>query len=44
MEENWEHKCIILRPNSYDSSYQNIIITEENAQGMRVVGEFVQIM
>ncbi len=44
MEENWEHTSIILRPNSYDSSYQNIIITEENAQGMRVVGEFVQIM
>jgi len=43
-EENWEHTSIILRPNSYDSSYQNIIITDENAQGMRVVGEFVQIM
>ena len=44
MEENWEHTSIILRPNSYDSSYQNITITEENAQGMRVVGEFVQII
>jgi phage repressor protein C with HTH and peptisase S24 domain len=43
-EENWEHTSIILRPNSYDSSYQNIIITDENAQGMRVDGEFVQIM
>jgi hypothetical protein len=44
MEDNWEHTSIILRPNSYDSSYQNIIITEENAQGMRVVGEFVKII
>ncbi len=44
MEENWEHTSIILRPNSFDSSYQNIIITDENAPGMRVVGEFVQIM
>ncbi len=43
-EENWEHTSIILRPNSFDSSYQNIIITDENALGMRVVGEFVQIM
>ena len=44
MEENWEHTSIILRPNSYDSSYQNIIITEENSLGMRVVGEFVKIL
>jgi superfamily II DNA or RNA helicase/HKD family nuclease len=44
MEESWEHTSIILRPNSYDSSYQNIILTEENSKGMRVVGEFVQII
>lgn len=43
-EENWEHTSIVLRPNSYDSSYQNIIITEENAKDMRVVGEFVGIL
>jgi hypothetical protein len=43
-EENWQHISIVLRPNSYDSSYQNIIINEENASGMRVVGEFVKIL
>lgn len=43
-EESWEHTSIILRPNSFDSDYQNIIITEENAQEMRVVGEFVKIL
>lgn len=43
-EENWEHSSIVLRPNSYDSSYKNIIITEENAAEMRVVGEFVSIL
>ena len=43
-EETWDHTSIVLRPNSFDSSYQNIIITEENAQGMRVVGEFVEIL
>jgi superfamily II DNA or RNA helicase/HKD family nuclease/phage repressor protein C with HTH and peptisase S24 domain len=43
-EENWEHSQIVLRPNSFDSSYQNIIITEENAINMRIVGEFVEIM
>ncbi len=43
-EESWEHTSIVLRPNSFDSDYQNIIITEENAQEMRVVGEFVKIL
>ncbi|MCX8483197.1 MAG: DUF3427 domain-containing protein, partial [Crocinitomicaceae bacterium] len=43
-EENWEHTSIVLRPNSYDSSYQNIIITEQIAAEMRVVGEFIRIL
>ena len=43
-EENWEHTSIVLRPNSYDSSYQNIIITEQISAEMRVVGEFIQIL
>jgi superfamily II DNA or RNA helicase/HKD family nuclease len=43
-EENWEHTSIVLRPNSYDTSYQNIKITPENAANMRVVGEFVEIL
>jgi superfamily II DNA or RNA helicase/HKD family nuclease len=44
MEHNWEHTSIVLRPNSFDSSYQNIIITEQNASEMRVVGEFIRIL
>ncbi len=43
-EENWEHTSIVLRPNSYDSSYQDIIIINENAAKMRVVGEFLEIL
>lgn len=43
-EEGWEHNSIILRPNSFDTSYQNIIINEENGEKMRVVGEFVKIL
>ena len=43
-DENWEHTSIVLRPNSFDSSYQNIIITEQNAPEMRVVGEFIKIL
>ena len=43
-EEGWEHTSIVLRPNSFDSSYKNIIIDEENGSKMRVVGEFVSII
>ncbi|AUC80053.1 DUF3427 domain-containing protein [Nonlabens sp. MB-3u-79] len=43
-EETWGHTSIVLRPNSFDKSYQNIIITEEDATEMRVVGEFVEIL
>lgn len=43
-EENREHTSIVLRPNSNESSYQNIIITDENSAEMRVVGEFVKIL
>jgi superfamily II DNA or RNA helicase/HKD family nuclease len=43
-EESWVHESIVLRPNSFDNTYQNIIISEENAAEMRVVGEFVKIL
>ena len=43
-EEGWEHTSIVLRPNSYDDSYKNIIINEENAERMRVIGEFVSVL
>jgi superfamily II DNA or RNA helicase/HKD family nuclease/SOS-response transcriptional repressor LexA len=43
-EETWGHTSIVLRPNSYDNLYQDIIITEENAMEMRIVGEFVQTL
>ena len=42
-EETWGHTSVVLRPNSFDISYQNIIITAENAPEMRVVGEFLEI-
>ena len=42
-EETWGHTSVVLKPNSFDISYQNIIITAENAPEMRVVGEFLEI-
>ncbi|WP_432222137.1 DUF3427 domain-containing protein [Flavobacterium sp. TMP13] len=43
-DEGWEHASIILRPNSFDDSYQSIVINEENGSEMRIVGEFVSII
>ena len=43
-EEGWKHTSIVLRPNSFDSLYTDIVINEENGKGMRVIGEFVTII
>lgn len=43
-EEGWEHTSIVLRPNSFDPSFKDIIINEENGKNMRVVGEFVSVL
>lgn len=43
-EEGWAHNSIILRPNSTDSSYSDIVIDEQLAQNMKVIGEFVDIL
>lgn len=43
-EEGWKHESITLRPNSFDPSYKEIIINEDNGAGMRIIGEFVKIL
>jgi len=35
---------IILKPNSYNERYKDIVVTEEQADGMRVIGEFVCVL
>lgn len=43
-EEGWQHNSIVLKPNSYDKSFQNILVTEENSSEMRIIGEFIQVL
>lgn len=43
-EDNWGHKEIVLKPNSYDESFKDIVLDEENAEGMKVIGEFVRVL
>ena len=44
LQDSWGHTSVVLRPNSFDESYKNIVITEDNSEGLRVVGEFVRIL
>ena len=43
-EEGWGHIEIVLKPNSFDSSYKDIVINEENAHEMNIVGEFIEVL
>lgn len=40
----WTHKKILLKPNSLDSSFETIEITEDQSSCYRVVGEFVRVL
>jgi len=42
--DDWRHTSIVLKPNSFDDSYKDIIITNKNAEQMKVIGEFVKIL
>jgi superfamily II DNA or RNA helicase/HKD family nuclease len=44
LDNEWKHTSIILRPNSFDDNYKDLIIDEENAAEMKVVGEFVKVL
>lgn len=41
-EEGWQHESIELRP--LNSLYDPIVITEDNAEDFRIVGEFIQVL
>ncbi|MCD8399342.1 DUF3427 domain-containing protein [Tenacibaculum finnmarkense] len=43
-EQDWEHTQIVLKPNSYNPSYKDIIIDQENANNMNIVGEFMSVL
>ena len=43
-EEGWEHLEVLLKPNSYDSSFKDLVINMENAQEMNVIGEFIEVL
>ena len=40
----WEHSVILLKPNSTESRFEDIILHEDDCENMRVVGEFVMML
>lgn len=43
-EDGWSHTKILLKPNSYDKSFQTLELTENQSSNYRVIGEFVQVL
>jgi len=43
-EYSWEHSSIVLKPNSTDKSYKDIILDEESASEMRILGIFIKVL
>jgi SOS-response transcriptional repressor LexA len=43
-EEGWKHEEIVLIPNSNDAQFKDIIITEDNSEGMSIVGELICVL
>lgn len=40
----WEHSVIILKPNSTDPRFKDIVLHESDCENMRIVGEFVTVI
>ncbi|WP_047419798.1 DUF3427 domain-containing protein [Cellulophaga sp. Hel_I_12] len=43
-EEGWQHDSIVLKPNSYDKNFKDIVLTEDNINEMKIIGEFVMVL
>lgn len=40
----WEHSVILLKPNSTESRFKDIVLHEDDCENMRIVGEFVTVL
>ncbi len=44
MEDSWHHKSIMLKPQSYDEEYKNIVLSEDELMGLKVEGIFIEVL
>lgn len=43
-EDSWSHKSIVLKPQSYDPSFENIILSGDDIKRLKIVGELVTVL
>ncbi len=43
-EDTWVHESITLKPLSFDLSFENIDLNQEEAEELKVVGVFVDVL
>jgi len=43
-EESWSHESIILKPLSYDSSFEDIILSGDAINKLQIVGELITVL
>lgn len=43
-EKSWHHRRIVLRPDSTDSIYADIVLSDNEDGEMRIIGEFVAVI
>ena len=43
-DESWAHKSIILKPQSFDTIYKDIILDENEINELKVIGEFITVL
>jgi len=44
LDGSWQHTSIILRPDSYLQGYAPIVLSEEQAEDLQVIGELVAVL
>lgn len=43
-EYGWKHQTILLKPRSYDDSYQQIVLKDEELKNFKVIGTFEKVL
>lgn len=43
-DEKWSHSSIILKPQLYNTGFQNLILNEDDMNDFKIVGTFVEVL
>ena len=43
-DENWSHSSIVLKPQSYNTDFQNLILNEDDLNDFKIEGIFIEVL